>query len=311
MSDNFASYSLAGTKLYILSSISLLLRWAVPVFFMISGAVLIRDDRNTTYSEVYKYCRRILLALLFFGTMFSMIEIFMDEKTLSFQMFSEAFFNVLIGKSWAHLWYLYSIIGIYLILPLINTFVSRAETKTVVIFMILLVVFLFIFPVINNIFDITIFFSIPIGSYTVLYFVTGKLLYQVSFNNKYKKFFSSLVLIVLSLLVVLINANGDNRYLGYDSPIVGGMAVCIFIIIKGIDIKNSGLLWKFDRLCFGVYLIHPVFINMFYKFFKITPLCFGEEYLVGVFFFWLGFIAVSYLTSYFMSKVKILSSIVS
>ena len=304
MSDNYAAYSLAGTKLYILSSIALLLRWAVPAFFMISGAVLIKRDRNITYKDAFKYCKRILLALVLFGIMYSMMEIFMHEKTLSFQIFLQACSNVLTGNSWSFLCFLYSIIGIYLILPLINTFVSNAKTNTVVIFSILLFVFMFIVPAINLFFGIKIDFNIPVGSYAFLYFVIGKLLYETRADIKNRKLFFVIVLTVMSFLVLLINANGGKAYLGYDSPIIGGMAVCIFLLIKGIRFRVFDFMWKMDRLCFGVYLIHLLFINLLYKFMKITPLDFGKEYLLGVFLFWISFTTVSYCTSYFMGMVS-------
>lgn len=170
---------------------------------------------------------------------------------------------------------------------------------------------MFIFPAINTIFSIKIYFSIPVGSYAVFYFVIGKLLYETRADiKKTRNLFLVAGLIILSSLTLLINANGGKSYLGYDSPIIGGMAVCIFLLIKEIQIRVSEIMWKIDRLCFGVYLIHPVFINLLYKFFNMTPLGFGEEYLLGVFLFWLGFTAVSYCASYFMSKVRQLNKIV-
>lgn len=310
LSDNSILYSLSSTELYSLSSISLLMRWAVPVFLMISGALLIREDKNTTYKEVQKYCKRIFLALFFFGISFSMLEIFMDEKIFSFQIFLKACFNVIIGNSWAHLWYLYLIFGIYLILPLINIFVSRARVRTIFIYLMVLFLFSFIFPLINNILDIKIFFSIPVGSYAVFYFIVGNFLYH-KWKVTIKRRYLLSTIILLGSLILLVNARGGKTYLGYDSPIIAGMAICMFMLSKDIQIKNIGVIWKFDRLCFGVYLIHPLFINIFYKAFKITPLCFSEGYLLGVFLFWLGFTIISYLSSYVMKKVKFLNSIIS
>ena len=50
---------------------------------------------------------------------------------------------------------------------------------------------------------------------------------------------------------------------------------------------NSGVrvswMSRHRELCFGIYLLHPVFLNLFYKFLGITPLAFGYG---GIFLFW-------------------------
>ena len=306
LTNNAYDYEFIGNQYYVMINVVSLMNWSVPIFFMISGALLIKEHEEITYDRVIKkYCRRILLALVIFGIPFSMMEIFMNMRHFSFLMFPQACLNVLTGNSWGHLWYLYTLIGLYLILPVINAFFNRASRRTCNIFLILLFIFCFLIPVINTLFDIRIAFEMPIESYALFYFFVGKLLYTSNNQilNMKQIWGLCLVFLVLMLFVICFYTDG-NKYLSYNSPVIAGISVCIFLLLRGIKINVSEYMWKIDRLCFGVYLIHPVFVNFLYKFLKVTPLDFGNAYFIGVILFWIGFIAVSFLASYMMNLVK-------
>lgn len=93
---------------------------------------------------------------------------------------------------------------------------------------------------------------------------------------------------------------------GYSSPVTALMATSIFIVTKGFGSKHSTNLWTFDRLCFGVYLVHPVFTNLTYKFLHITPLMFGRFLVIGIIVFFLAFTMLGFLTSWIMNKIPVL-----
>lgn len=305
LTNNAADYIFDGSQYYVLTSVVCLMNWAVPMFFMISGALLIKEDREITYDLVIKkYCKRILLALVIFGIPFSMMEIFMENRTLTSSMFPMACLNVLTGNSWGHLWYLYTLIGLYLILPVVNAFYSKAERRTCIVFLMLLFIFCFLIPVADKLFDIKIAFEMPIASYALFYFVIGKLLYTSDNQIFNKKRIWGGSLAVLVLLLLIINFNGGGDYLSYNSSIIVGISICIFLLIRGIEIEVSERLWTIDRLCFGVYLIHPLFVNFLYKFVKVTPLNFGDAYPVGVIVLWISFVIVAFFTSYIMNLVR-------
>lgn len=102
-----------------------LMEWFVPLFFMITGALLLNTERIINVNVcIFKYCKRILAALLIFGVPMSWLEIVLATRSLSIGVIFEGFKNILTGDSWGHLWYLYELIGIYLLLPLIKSFVS-------------------------------------------------------------------------------------------------------------------------------------------------------------------------------------------
>lgn len=219
-------------------------------------------------------------------------------------MLPQACLNVLTRNSWSHLWYLYALIGLYLVLPVINAFFNKSGRKTCIIFASLLFIFTFLIPVVNRLFDINIAFEMPIVSYALFYFVAGKLIYTS--NNKLlnKKWLFGCVLAFLLLLLLIINFYGGSKYLEYNSPIIAGISACVFLLLRGIKVNVSKRMWEVDRLCFGVHLIHPLFINFLYKFIKVTPLNFRNAYMAGVILMWIGFAIVAFIASYIMNLIK-------
>mgnify|MGYP005768132739 CR=1 FL=1 len=281
--------------------------WCVPVFFMITGCLLLRKDSVVTYEKnIGRYVRRVLLALLIFGTVFSWMEIITETKTISLHMFPEGLLRTIEGNSWGHLWYLYELVGIYLIFPIIKIFsdnASKKEYKTV-----LCIVFLFnlCFATVNDIYPL-IGFYLPVRGNSLFYMLLGR--YLDVEKEEYPKD-RVLYVLIFCLAILLILGAVDSEIIsiltGYCSPLIGIMSAAIFLCVSRIKIKQSNILWKLDRLCFGVYLVHPVFTNLFYKFFNITPLLFERLIPLGIFLFFLMFAVLSFIASYIMNKIPIL-----
>jgi len=52
--------------------------WAVPVFFMISGSLLLKPEKEISSKQcITKYCRRIIFALFLFGFPLAIIKIYL------------------------------------------------------------------------------------------------------------------------------------------------------------------------------------------------------------------------------------------
>ena len=81
------------------------------------------------------------------------------------------------------------------------------------------------------------------------------------------------------------------------------MTMAIFNIFEDIKLQENDLLWKIDRLCFGVYLIHPLFIQFTYRVLGITPMKFGITW-IGTIVLFVFFVACSFAFSYIASLIK-------
>ncbi len=310
ISNNESNYDLSDSQLLYFTTGNYLMNWAVPIFLMITGILLLNKEKKITYHDcIKKYSKRILLALIVFGIPFSMLEIIMTTKRIRFTLLWEAIINVITGKSWSHLWYLYALIGVYLVLPVLKAFVDKCSCAEIKIFLTILFIFNFIIPIVNSIFKISIAFEIPIISFPIFYLLLGYQLNEEMSNKLYNKKICAISLLACIMLLIAANVyllpNGST-FLNYNSPLIVVITILVFSLIRGIKVKNAQRLWQIDRLCFGVYLVHPIFINFTYKFLKITPLSAGRGYLFTTIVFWLIFVLCSFIASWVMGQVKLL-----
>lgn len=107
---------------------NVLSRFAVPCFLMLSGAVVLSNERNKNYRYFYKKSfknigvQTIIFTLLYFA--YSIIRAIMAIvlKIRGTDVLWLSVKNLLLGKPFYHMWYLYMLIGIYLLVPIIINF---------------------------------------------------------------------------------------------------------------------------------------------------------------------------------------------
>ena len=97
--------------------------------------------------------------------------------------------------------------------------------------------------------------------------------------------------------------NDVERYLAYDSPIIAIMALSLYsLLVMNFEREVSQTEWRIDRLCFGVYLIHPVLIQFCYRVLRMTPA--GSFFAMKTVIWWLAFIALSMIISWLLSRFE-------
>lgn len=105
-------------------------RFAVPCFFMLSGAFLLSDVRNADYAYFYrKSFRNIGMTGIAFCSLYSLyhgiqllISVFvLHHHTAAFfpQGLLSLLLNLLQGQPHGHLWYLFTLLGTYLAVPFV------------------------------------------------------------------------------------------------------------------------------------------------------------------------------------------------
>ena len=104
--------------------------WAVPCFLMMTGSLLLDSNRKVPLKKLYrKYILRMLLVLLIFGGAFSWMELFFDSRILELRQILQVAYNVLTGNTWAHMWYIYCLLGLYVLLPMYKIFADYASDE--------------------------------------------------------------------------------------------------------------------------------------------------------------------------------------
>ena len=124
-------------------------------------------------------------------------------------------------------------------------------------------------------------------------------------------------------LVILLAAGmaasrlaGFTMITAYNYPLTVLLTLCIFsaaLTRENTLEKNApspsaqqdtGLWARAAGLCFAIYLIHPVFLNIAYKFFNMTPLSFNVTVSLPLFF--LGDLLLSAIGAWILCKIPLL-----
>ncbi|MBN1129161.1 MAG: acyltransferase family protein [Chitinispirillaceae bacterium] len=247
-------------------------RWCVPVFVMISGALLLNRDNNQSILSFYRRkTYRILIPLLFWSIFYSALNGFILNRSHQSVSSGLLIFNFLTGRPYPHLWYLYMLLGLYVLTPFLRRAIGALDSvraAAVTIFFIVVGMLFALFPETNyetgNIF--------PVWSVQFLgYFIFG----GIAFKKRIWEKTGFSVLIILFFLSAAATAAGCgwfslNRSLrdglifyNYTTPSVAVMSMAIFLLSAKMN-RIFPLLRKpaasIIRTTFGIYLIHPLFL---------------------------------------------------
>ena len=260
-----------------------MLMWAVPLFLMITGALLLDTDRKVTFEKLFKkYIKRIAVALISFTLIFQILDyIAGDTENIIGGWIS----NLISGHSWAHVWYLYLMLGLYLMLPVYKKVIDGSSKKLQQYIILLLLLFTSVLPMIKNA-GYAIGFDIPTVAVYPVYLFLGYYLY----NNKMKRS-TAVMLMTGSSIVIIITAllqnNADESlamklagFSKYYSIFVIGQTAGIFSLFNTIRLKASNLINSIDKCTFGIYLIHMIGIRLVFKWMGINPYSYGPVFFI-------------------------------
>lgn len=98
---------------------------SIPLFVMISGALLLDDSRRESARQFYRRrLFRVGIPLAFWTAVYLAVRVFVDGEGLTV---TRAVSLILSGDPYYHLWFLYAIVGLYLVTPALRLFVRSAD----------------------------------------------------------------------------------------------------------------------------------------------------------------------------------------
>lgn len=275
-----------------LNLIHILLNWSVPVFFMITGyCLLIKEE--CTYEYCFTHVIKYLCVLSTVGLFYSLLEEIFVFKTINIGIITQSVKNVIEGKLWDHMWFVYAIIGVYLVMPVIHNFMEQGS-RNILILTTLLFLFNILFPTVEK--QISVGVSFPFSGY-LFYVCFGGAVAKLQINKKMMTaiYFGGL----LSAFWIFLGAK--NQKFGYKHLAVCFMAMSIFLIISKITIKPNKILLNVSKCTWGIYLIHPLFINIALKLLNMD-LVTSHAYFKLPLFVMIIFI-ISFLTTYILRRI--------
>ena len=263
-----------------------LTRWCVPLFVMVSGAVILHKAEKIPYHLFFlARVRRILVPFLFWSAVYFLYRMHIKGDELA----PAAFFRILLTEPiYYHLWFIYMLIVLYLLAPVISAFLRNASNKHAW----YLVAFWFfwasLLPFIDTPLNIETYFTPDMDDYSALrlsgYFLLGYMLRQWHARSALQLLpIGSLFLIGGAATIVgtywLSAESGKFNpfFYKYFSVTVVAMTVSLFICVKSVfntrmEITEDGrerirmnspkLLQKIGMSVFGVYLIHALVLEL-------------------------------------------------
>lgn len=295
-------------------------KWAVPIFVMISGALFLK--RSISIRIIFKkYIFRIITAYIFWSALYSSLGLYING-TFSFKEAILHFFN-----GHYHLWFLYMIIGLYLVIPLCKSII--ADFKLIKYFLILSFLFAFLIPffievgryafesvsyLLENSINL-LFLKMPLGF--VGYFILGYYLNYIEISKKKEiviYLFGVLggIVAVVGTSIVAKNTNKPLEILIQNfSPNILMLSVALFVFAKqhlnrlSVDRKIKAIIAKLSKYSFGVYLSHALVLNIILRVFDYQVL-FNNLILSTLFISIIVFI-VSYIISFVFSHIPVIN----
>lgn len=244
-------------------------RWGVPIFFMISGKLLLNYSRE---ENIKNFLRRRMYKVLLPFIMWSFVY-YIDSVLTTNVNFNIVNFikNLLSNKISYHLWFVYTIIGIYLCVPIIREHSKIKNDNKLWYFFSIIFVTTSVFPIISKILGVWVIVAVPIFNGYLGWFLYGYLLDRIEFNKNNRK-----IIYISSVIAGLISVIGTyklSNYLKIDSFFNGGYQVNTYIITTGVFLFSKydiprvkgellrKLLQSLSKLSYGVYLIHALILT--------------------------------------------------
>ena len=126
-------------------------RIAVPLFVMISGALMLDERHAFGREKLIRHVKKLTLFFIFW----SIVYTFVFKVIMPIMIHEQINITGVIGHfilGHYHLWYIYLIVGLYLITPLLRLWVKRENRRNVEYFLILALIFTIVLPQIANIY---------------------------------------------------------------------------------------------------------------------------------------------------------------
>ena len=113
-------------------------RFGVPVFAMISGALFLAPGKEISLKKLYTH--NILRLVIIYLVWTCLYAAFDCRNVPAYQLDKQAILMEIYGSKY-HLWYLPMAAGLYILLPVLRSWVEKAEKKNLQYFLVLFLVF--------------------------------------------------------------------------------------------------------------------------------------------------------------------------
>lgn len=273
-----------GSMKYWLSMfLSVFCKFSVPLFFMISGALLL-NKYDGSIKKLYKKIFKFIFLLIVVTFMYYLVYIYKKNLNFSFSEYFRFLYSDINEINYS-LWYLYAYISFLVMIPILSMITNKLERNTFMYLMLLMIIFGSVIPLCEELFfSITIHLNgslsvEPLIKNVIFYPIIGAYLFsKVDYGEISKK--HVLIGWIINLICISISC-----FLNYKVYMRTGLtteaslsmyhmlfvyinSIMIFITLKKLEnrihnfctnIKN--IIQSLGSCTFGIYLSHIFILN--------------------------------------------------
>ena len=250
-------------------------RMGVPLFFMASGYLLL--GKSETITDFFrKRLVKVGIPTLFWSIVYLLwsVEAYTNGTMSPLAVAISMLKAIYTGNVEIHLWFLYILIGIYLVVPVLRVYLSAASKRD-------LAYFVAVWFLASPLLELAQRFSgfqtalvVPVVAGYVGYFVMGYLLAEMNLGRR--GLFLSALGCIIAIAVVYVGTSMlspaaapiDIYFYSYFSPPTVLASMCGFLLLKhiGQNLGRAGsLIRKVAGTAFGIYLIHIFVVELLRK----------------------------------------------
>lgn len=248
-----AEPSLAPSFYFVLSRI------AVPLFFMVSGYLLL--GREESYGDFFrKRALKVFVPFLAWSVIYLLWKREGFDLPFSLKLAASYLIKILRGPRENHLWFFYALIGLYLFTPILRVFVARASLRDLLYFCGLWFLVVPVFSFVQEFTPIKIGFELYFIAGYSGYFMLGYVLRKFEFTRS-QLYGLAFLFLVLFAATTLLDARLESEYfVSYLSVNIVLMTVIAFILLREVPIDDrlNRFLVPLSRASFGIYLAHVI-----------------------------------------------------
>lgn len=304
--NTIETFGLSGMAKIFFLIICNLCNFTLPLFVMVSGSLLLSKD--ICYKEIFvKYIKRMLLVIIFIGGIFAFMEEFYINRRIDVLLFYNVINRIITGRLWEHMWYLYLIIALYLITPLLRVWCKNSDKRSQQVLLIILFITTVLKYDMSNLFNIDIAFYVPITVGFVFAYLFGYYLYNNEISSKMQIILNILGILAVITIILLTYFNIACYLIDYTSTLSIIVTANVYLLIKKVNIasiKICNIISLLGECSFGIYIFHQLFINIIYKILKFNiilnfPYVFLPIYILVIF-------ITTFICVYLLRKINVM-----
>ncbi len=250
-------------------------RMGVPLFFMVSGYLLL--GKSESIADFFrKRFMKVGIPTLFWSVAYLLwsVKAYTNGSMNPLGVILSMLKAIYTGNVEIHLWFLYILIGIYLVVPILRVYASTASRQNLTYFIAMWFLASPLLELAQRVIGFQTALIIPVVTGYVGYFVMGYWLADVKLGSR-GRVLSALGCIIAIVVTYfgtnILSADAapiDTYFYSYFSPPTVLASLCGFLLLKDLGQnlgKASQIVRTVSATSFGIYLIHIFVVELLRK----------------------------------------------